>query len=231
MTKILVAEDDITLAETLTYNLRKEGYDTAVARTGLQAIVASRAEHPDLILLDLMLPEVDGFEVCRTVRAESAVPIIMLTARDSEMDSVIGLEVGADDYVSKPFRLRELLARIHANLRRVDLRANAPHRETLQYDDLEVRVEARTANRNGRALHLLPREFDLLVYLLRRPGVAVTRSQVLDDVWGDEYSGDTRTVDVHVRRLRAKIEDDPAAPQFIRTIHGVGYVFGGSEGR
>lgn len=231
MTKILVAEDDITLAETLTYNLRKEGYDTAIARTGLQAIVASRAEHPDLILLDLMLPEVDGFEVCRTVRAESAVPIIMLTARDSEMDSVIGLEVGADDYVSKPFRLRELLARIRANLRRVDLHTSEPKRETLQYDGLEVRVEARTASRHGRSLHLLPREFDLLVYFLRRPGIVVTRSQVLEDVWGDEYVGDNRTVDVHVRRLRAKIEDDPAAPRFIRTVHGVGYAFGGSEGR
>lgn len=231
MTKILVAEDDITLAETLTYNLRKEGYDTAVVRTGLQTIIASRAEHPDLILLDLMLPEVDGFEVCRTVRAESTVPIIMLTARDSEMDSVIGLEVGADDYVSKPFRLRELLARIRAHLRRADLHASEPKRETLQYDGLEVRVEARTASRRGTSLHLLPREFDLLVYFLRRPGIVVTRSQALEDVWGDEYAGDNRTVDVHVRRLRAKIEDDPAAPRFIRTVHGVGYAFGGSEGR
>lgn len=229
MTKILLAEDDVNLADTLAYNLRKEGYDTALARTGLQAIVASRAEHPDLILLDLMLPEVDGFEVCRTVRAESSVPIIMLTARDSEMDSVIGLEVGADDYVSKPFRLRELLARIRAQLRRAHMDGYVEPRHTLRYDGLEVRVEARTATCNERPLHLLPREFDLLVYFMAHPGLVLTRSRLLETVWGDDYSGDARTVDVHVRRLRSKIEFDPANPCFIRTVHGVGYAFGEME--
>jgi two-component system response regulator RegX3 len=226
MTKILLAEDDVNLAETLAYNLRREGYDTALARTGLQAIVASRAEHPDLILLDLMLPEVDGFEVCRTVRAESAVPIIMLTARDSEMDSVIGLEVGADDYVSKPFRLRELLARIRAQLRRAHMDGYTEPRHTLSHEGLEVRVEARTASCDGSPLHLLPREFDLLAYFMAHPGRVLTRSKLLEAVWGDDYSGDARTVDVHVRRLRSKIEADPANPCFIRTVHGVGYAFG-----
>lgn len=221
----------MTLAETLAYNLRKEGYDPSIARTGLQAIVAARSQRPDLILLDLMLPEVDGFEVCRTVRAESSVPIIMLTARDAEMDPVIGLEVGADDYVTKPFRLRELMARIGAALRRAGLSVAPPAPSLLQHDSLTVEVGSRTVERRGQSVHLLPREFDLLLYLMRNPGIVLTREQLLEHVWGGEYMGDGRTVDVHVRRLRAKLEDDPGKPELIRTVHGVGYIFGGRPGR
>lgn len=223
--KILVAEDDLTLAETLAYNLRTEGFEPTVTHTGLQALVATRRDHPDLILLDLMLPEMDGFEVCRIVRAESSVPIIMLTARDGETDAVVGLELGADDYVTKPFRLRELMARINAALRRAGSNPDEP--ETLASGDLIMDVAPRTVELKGREIHLLPREFDLLHYLMQNPGVVLTRSRLLETVWGPDYLGDTRTVDVHVRRLRAKIEPDDEEPRYIRTVHGVGYVFGG----
>jgi len=223
---ILVVEDDRTMAETLAYNLRNEGYQARLAYNGRDAIVAARTEEPDLILLDLMLPEVDGFEVCRTVRASSPVPIIILTARDDEMDRVLGLELGADDYVSKPFSLRELLARVRANLRRVDLSSAAPAaQESLSCEDLEVRLGPRTVERDGRMIHLLPREFDLLVYLMRNRGIVLSRNRLLEGVWGPDYLGDDRTVDVHVRRLRAKLETDPAKPELIETVHGVGYAF------
>lgn len=222
MPKILVAEDDATLVEALVYNLRREQYETVVARTGLQAIVASRAERPDLILLDLMLPEIDGFEVCRTIRAGSQVPIIMLTARDSEEDSVLGLEMGADDYVTKPFRLRELLARIKAGLRRSEV--DSVH-QILTFADVTIDPAARAVRRRGEVIHLLPREFDLLLYLARNPGVTLTRSQILEEVWDSEYLGEARTVDVHIRRLRSKLEVDPARPALIRTVHRVGYTF------
>jgi two-component system, OmpR family, response regulator RegX3 len=223
--RILVAEDDLTLAETLAYNLRTEGFEPTVTHTGLQALVATRRDRPDLILLDIMLPEMDGFEVCRIVRAESSIPIIMLTARDGETDAVVGLEMGADDYVTKPFRLRELMARINAALRRAGASLDDP--ETLTSGDLTMDVAPRSVALNGREIHLLPREFDLLHYLMQNPGVVLTRSRLLETVWGPEYLGDTRTVDVHVRRLRAKIEPDDDQPRYIRTVHGVGYVFGG----
>ena len=229
---ILVAEDDRTLAETLAYNLRQEGYEVSTARTGLEAIIAARSQKPDLILLDLMLPEIDGFEVCRTVRAESAVPIIMLTARDAEVDRVVGLELGADDYVTKPFSLRELLARIRATLRRVDLSRNTePAPEIVTYGNLEVHLGSRTVLRDGLPLQLLPREFDLLLFLMRNRGIVLTRHRLLERVWGEEYAGETRTVDVHVRRLRAKLETDPSSPQLIQTVHGVGYTFGSTPRR
>ena len=229
---ILVAEDDRTLAETLVYNLRKEGYEASIVRTGLEAIVAARSQQPDLILLDLMLPEIDGFEVCRIIRAGSPVPIIMVTARDDEVDRVLGLELGADDYVVKPFSLRELLARVRATLRRVELSSGvAPSHEDLTFGDLEVQPGPRAVFRGDRQIHLLPREFDLLLYLMRNQGIVLSRDQLLEKVWGEEYMGETRTVDVHVRRLRAKIERDPANPELIQTIHGVGYVFGGDASR
>lgn len=209
------------------YNLRKEGYEASIARTGLEAIVATRTQKPDLILLDLMLPEVDGFEVCRTVRAESPVPIIILTARDDEVDRVVGLEMGADDYVVKPFSLRELLARVRATLRRVQLsRGEQELPETLTFGDLEVWLGPRTVYRRGEPIHLLPREFDLLLCLMRNKGIVLSRDQLLQKVWSDEYTGDNRTVDVHVRRLRSKLEQDPANPELIQTVHGVGYAFG-----
>jgi DNA-binding response OmpR family regulator len=208
-TSILVAEDDRTLAETLVYNLTREGYEANIVRTGLEAVVAARSQHPDLILLDLMLPEIDGFEVCRTVRAGSAVPIIMITARDSEVDRVLGLELGADDYVVKPFSFRELLARIRATLRRVDLgNVDGGVPESVAFEDLELKPGPRTVYRAGRQIDLLPRD------------------RLLEKVWGEEYGGESRTVDVHVRRLRAKLEKDPDHPDLIQTVHGVGYVFG-----
>ncbi|GAC1514633.1 MAG: response regulator transcription factor [Chloroflexota bacterium] len=210
--RILIVEDDRTLAETLAYNLKKEGYEALVVRTGIEAIVTSRAKHPDLILLDIMLPEVDGFEVCRTVRATSTVPIIMLTARDNEVDRVLGLELGADDYVSKPFSLRELLARVRANLRRTELdKLETPLPPVLVHEAME-----------------LPREFDLLLYMMRNRAIVLSRDQLLEKVWGADYMGDSRTVDVHVRRLRSKIETDASNPALIQTVHGVGYVFGGN---
>jgi DNA-binding response OmpR family regulator len=224
---ILVAEDDRILAETLAYNLQKEGYSATIVRTGLEAIIAARSHHPDLILLDLMLPEIDGFDVCRTVRAESAVPIIILTARDGEVDRVLGLELGADDYVVKPFSLRELLARVRANLRRVELsNGGSSQPEALTFGDLEVRPGPRTVARGSEQIYLLPREFDLLLYLMRNRGIVLSRNQLLEKVWGEDYMGETRTVDVHVRRLRAKLEKDPSEPELIQTVHGVGYAFG-----
>jgi two-component system alkaline phosphatase synthesis response regulator PhoP len=226
-TTILVVEDDRILADTLVYNLRQEGYATATARTGPEAIVAARTQKPDLILLDLMLPEINGFDVCRSVRTTSTVPIIMLTARTEEADRVLGLELGADDYVVKPFSLRELLARVRAQIRRNELASTPePAPETLRYEDLEIRLGPRSAIRNQHALVMLPREFDLLTYLVRNRGIVLTREQLLDKVWGEDFTGGNRTVDVHVRRLRVKIEDDPTDPRLIRTVRSVGYIFG-----
>lgn len=227
---ILVVEDDRNLAETLVYNLRREGYSATIARTGLEALSRVRAEHPDLLLLDVMLPEMDGFEVCRAIRATSSLPIIMLSARSDEMDRVLGLELGADDYVAKPFSLRELLARVRATLRRAD---NTSPVETLpasiKAGPIEISVRAHMASRHGHDLKLLPREFNLLLYLVQHRGAVCTRDQLLFNVWGPEYYGDTRTVDVHIRRLRMKIEEDARNPVLIRTVHGIGYAFGGES--
>jgi DNA-binding response OmpR family regulator len=228
--RILVAEDDRTLAETLAYNLEREGYTAALARTGIEALSMARTQEPDLLLLDLMLPEMDGFDVCRALRSTSPVPIIMLTARDAEVDRVLGLELGADDYVTKPFSLRELLARIRAALRRVELSGGGPPLpEVIVQDGLEVWPNARTVSRDGKSVHLLPREFDLLLCLMQNRGLVLSREGLLQKVWGMDYFGDTRTVDVHVRRLRMKIERDPAHPRLIRTVHGVGYTFEGGR--
>jgi DNA-binding response OmpR family regulator len=220
---ILIVEDDRTLRETLSYNLQREGHAVVTAQDVPTAISSARRGNPDLIRLDLMLPGGSGFDVCRQVRAFSPVPIIMLTARGEDVDRVVGLEVGADDYVTKPFSLRELMARVKANLRRVDLDRSGIEEPTLSQGSLRADLAARTVQAGGRAIHLQPREFDLLIYLMRHPDAVLTRERLLRGVWGHEFVG-PRTVDVHVRRVRAKLEE-VGYPNLIRTVHGVGYAF------
>ena len=222
---VLVVDDDPTLRETLAWNLEQEGYRVVVAADGRQALERFRTDRPDLVLLDVMLPEISGVEVCRRMRVDSDVPILMLTARDSEVDKVVGLEVGADDYVTKPFSLRELQARVRALLRRADMRvpADAPG-PPVQVGAAEVDLAGRRLLRDGRAVAITPRAFDLLAFLVRHRGQAFTREQLLEHVWGYEFAGETRTVDVHVHWLRQLIEDDPARPGLLETIRGVGYV-------
>jgi DNA-binding response OmpR family regulator len=225
MKKILVVDDEPTLVATVKYNLEQEGYQAVTAADGESGLAVARAERPDLIILDLMLPGLGGLEVCRILRREMAVPILMLTAKTEEVDKVVGLELGADDYVTKPFSMRELLARIRALLRR----AEAPPAEAkvLTAGDLQVDLRRREASRQGQPLLLKPKEFDLLAFFLQNRGRAFTREQLLDQVWGYDFAGDTRTVDVHVRWLREKIEDNPAKPTRLLTVRGVGYRFEG----
>ena len=232
--RILVVEDDLTLLETLEYNLTGEGYKVITAADGLTAVEVAREEQPDLIVLDLMLPCLDGFEVCRILRREMSVPILMLTARVDEVDRVVGLEVGADDYLTKPFSMRELLARVKALLRRVRLireemagEQHRPSSEQLAYGDLVIDLDRRDVLVRGESLRLKPKEFDLLVFLARHPGMALSRDLLLQRVWGWDYGGGSRTVDVHVRWLREKVEADPANPERIVTVRGVGYCFEG----
>jgi DNA-binding response OmpR family regulator len=231
---VLVVEDDLTLLETLEYNLAAEGYEIITAADGLTALEIAREEQPDLIVLDLMLPGLDGFEVCRILRQEMNVPILMLTARADEVDRVVGLEMGADDYLTKPFSMRELLARVKALLRRVRLireelveeqgKAGA---EQLVYGDLVIDLDRRDVRVGGESIRLKPQEYELLVFLARHPGMALSRDLLLERVWGWDYAGGSRTVDVHVRWLREKIEVDPADPERIVTVRGVGYCFEG----
>jgi two-component system alkaline phosphatase synthesis response regulator PhoP len=232
MAQILVVEDEESLLQTLRYNLSRAGHEVRLSTNGLQALEMIRGNPPELVVLDLMLPGLDGVELCRAVRSDTLnpsvahVPILMLTARDEEIDKVVGLEVGADDYLTKPFSMHELLARVKAQLRRADMGATG--REvplTLGSGDLFVDVGSHRAQRDGVPLQLKRREFDLLVYLMRHPGQLQTRETLLRNVWGYEYIGDTRTVDVHVRWLRGKIEPDPGAPRRIQTVRGIGYVF------
>jgi DNA-binding response OmpR family regulator len=223
LTKILVVEDDRSLRDALSYNLRREDYTPVTAEDAPTALMAARKEKPDLILLDLMLPGGNGFDVCRDIRTFSPVPIIMLTARGEDIDRVLGLEIGADDYVTKPFALRELLARIKANLRRVDLDRGTSGEDVIENSGLKVDIPGRRVSINGSAISFQPREFDLLSFLIRHPGTVLTRARLLSSVWGHEFVGE-RTVDVHVRRVRAKLEQY-ASTEFIRTVHGVGYVF------
>jgi two-component system, OmpR family, response regulator VicR len=222
LTKILVVEDDRSLRDALAYNLRREEYTPVVAEDAPTAVMVARREKPDLVLLDLMLPGGSGFDVCRDIRAFSSAPIIMLTARGEDIDRVLGLEIGADDYVTKPFSLRELLARVKANLRRVALDSGEDVDEVLEQDGVSIHVPGRRVAANGRAVLFQPKEFDLLVYLMRHPGTVLTRPRLLSNVWGHEFVGE-RTVDVHVRRVRAKLEA-AGATDVIRTVHGVGYV-------
>lgn len=222
---ILLVEDDPTLLEAIRYNLGKEGYQVVTAVDGIQALEQARQATPDLVILDIMLPRLDGLEVCRTLRRDSSVPIIMLTAKSGETDTVLGLEMGADDYLAKPFRLRELLARVKAQLRRSEMpHAGAqPALDRVQFGRISVERESRRVFRDGKEIGLTLKEYDLLEYLRANAGKVISREVLLDKVWGYGFAGDSRTVDVHVRWLREKIEDDPANPLHIRTVRGVGY--------
>ena len=222
---ILVVDDETTLRETLVEALEVEGYRAIPAADGREALARFRAYHPDLVLLDLMLPELSGVEVCRIMRAESAVPIIMLTAKDSEVDKVVGLELGADDYVTKPFSLRELTARIRAIFRRAEQVAGAETPSPVDLGRVQVDLAGHRILRDGETLPVKPKAFDLLAFLMRHPGQVFTRDQLLELVWGYDYAGETRTVDVHVHWLRSEIEEDAGAPRFLHTVRGVGYVF------
>lgn len=222
--KVMVVEDDTTLRETLALNLRSEGYEVVEAEDGERGLDLAREAVPDLIILDVMLPKLDGLTLCRILRRESRVPIILLTARGTETDKIIGLETGADDYVVKPFSLGELLARVRAGLRRG--RSPEPATE-LSSADLRLDLLARRAYLGEAELELAPREFELLATLMKNRGAVLTRDLLLASVWGDDYLGDSRTVDVHIRWLRQKIEQDPSQPQRIVTLRGVGYRFEG----
>jgi DNA-binding response OmpR family regulator len=230
---ILIVEDEVSLQETLAYNLKKEGYRVDTAADGPSALTLARSSKPDLILLDIMLPVLDGFEVCRILRQETNVPILMLTAKDEEIDRVIGLEMGADDYLTKPFSMRELLARVKALLRRVRLDRSEYERkpesvtEVLVFDNLELDLTRRELRLDGHPLPLKPKEFELMIFLARHRGQVLTRDLLLERVWGWDFSGGSRTVDVHIRWLREKIEVEPANPSRIITVRGTGYRFEG----
>ena len=223
--KVLVVEDDPNLLDTLAYNLRKEGYRVITAADGLKAVDIARSEQPDLIILDIMLPGLSGFEVCRILRREMTVPILMLTAKDEETDKIVGLEIGADDYVTKPFSVRELLARVAAHLRRAKMAEAPTNGKTapLKIGKLEVDIARHRASLSGTGLDLSPKEFDLLAFLVRNKGLVFTREQLLEQIWGYDYTGENRTVDVHVRWLRRKIERDPSRPEYLLTVRGTGY--------
>jgi DNA-binding response OmpR family regulator len=240
--RILIVEDDVTLQETLEYNLLNQGYLVSKVDDGYEALRAARAEQPDLILLDLMLPGIDGFEVCRILRRELSVPILMLTARTEEVDKIIGLEVGADDYLTKPFSMRELVARVKALLRRVELVREdmATGQEengtagtvvaqpaTLTFGNLAIDEARREVRLDDQPVRMKPKEFDLLLYLARHRGIALSRDLILERVWGWSFDGNSRTVDVHIRWIREKIEPDPASATRILTVRGLGYRFDG----
>jgi DNA-binding response OmpR family regulator len=219
---LLIVEDEPTLRATLQYNLEREGFSVLTASRGDSGLKLAREEHPDLLLLDIMLPDMSGLEVCRMIRRESTTPILMLTARAEEMDKVVGLEVGADDYVTKPFSMRELIARVQALLRRSEATSGI-EAAVLTLGDLRVDLRRRAVTRDGVEVVFKPKEFELLVYLLRNRGRAITREEILHQVWGYEYDGDSRTIDVHMSWLRHKIETDPAKPTHLITVRGLGY--------
>lgn len=233
--KILVVDDEISLQETLSYNLKKEGYFVEVAGNGIVGLELFRASKPDLVILDVMLPGMDGFEICRTMRQESNTPVLMLTARDDEIDRVVGLEVGADDYLPKPFSMRELIARVKALLRRVRLireevgaaAQEANQTKTLVFGKLEIDINRREVRLDGKVLPFKPKEFELLTFMAQHKGRVLTRELILERVWGWGFVGDSRTVDVHIRWVREKIELDPGSPQRIITVRGAGYRFEG----
>jgi DNA-binding response OmpR family regulator len=226
MATILIVEDETTVRETLSRNLVAEGFETISAGDGVEGLRLAREREPDLIILDLMLPEMDGLSVCRVLRKESDVPIIMLTARGTEMDRITGLDMGADDYVVKPFSMGEVLARVRANLRRVDNEGRQA-RTRLQSGDVQIDLIARRVYRGDVELRLTHKEFDLLAELMRNKGAVLSRDLLLTQVWGYDYVGDSHTVDVHIRWLREKIEDNPSEPKRITTVRGVGYRFEG----
>jgi two-component system response regulator RegX3 len=223
MAKILVVEDEESLAEAISFLLSKEGFEVEIAATGPAAIESFDKGGADLILLDLMLPGLSGTEVCRQIRTKSAVPIIMLTAKDSEIDKVVGLELGADDYVTKPYSSRELIARIRAVLRRGELVDSTAETGILTVGPVRLDIDRHIISVNGEPVALPLKEFELLEFLMRNSGRVLTRMQLIDRVWGSDYVGDTKTLDVHIKRLRAKIEQDPANPGLIQTVRGMGY--------
>jgi DNA-binding response OmpR family regulator len=234
--KILVVEDEQTLQETLAYNLTRQGYEVETVGDGIKALDLARKLHPDLIILDIMLPGIDGFEVCRILRQEMTTPVLMLTARDDEIDRVVGLEVGADDYLTKPFSMRELLARVKAMLRRVRLMREEFSQTTnevsvpsqlITFGNLVIDITRREVRLNDQVIPLKPKEYELLLFLAQHRGQVLSREFILERVWGWDYIGDSRTVDVHVRWLREKIEEQPAQPMRIVTVRGAGYRFEG----
>jgi two-component system response regulator RegX3 len=224
MTRILIVEDEASFSEALAFLLSKEGFETAIAETGREALDMFNAQGADLILLDLMIPVVSGVEVCRSIRTHSQVPIIMLTAKDAEIDKVVGLEIGADDYVTKPYSSRELIARIKAVLRRGQTEDQVDYDgDLLEVGPIRLNIGKHQVFVKGNLVALPLKEFELLEFLMRNAGRVLTRSQLIDRVWGGDYYGDTKTLDVHIKRLRAKVEADPANPVLIQTIRGLGY--------
>jgi len=221
---VLVVDDDASLAEMLQIVLRQEGFSSAWCNNGARAVSMFRQEHPDLVLLDLMLPGRDGVQICRDIRSESGVPIIMLTARSDTRDVVTGLEAGADDYVSKPFKSKELIARIRTRLRRLE--TEVPVQDSYTIGDLVINTQAHSVKRGTQAINLTPLEFDLLLALARKPNQVFSRDVLLEEVWGYRHAADTRLVNVHVQRLRSKIELDPEHPQIVVTVRGIGYKAG-----
>lgn len=225
MTSILVVDDEPVIMESLAYSLRREGYEVTVSPNGLEALELFDKINPDLVVLDVMLPGIDGLEVCRRLRARSSVPIIMLTARGDEVDRILGLEIGADDYLPKPFSFRELLARIRSVVRRVVLDTQSDNLGMIKIGDLVLDPVARRVQKKQQDVQLSAREFDLLDFLMRQAGRACSRQELLNRVWGEEWSGDPRTLEVHIRWLRLKVEDDPTNPVYIQTVRGYGYRF------
>lgn len=237
--KVLVVEDEPSLLDTLEYSLQRQGYEVATASDGHKALEIAREQVPDLVLLDVMLPGMDGFEVCRILRKETSVPILMLTARADEVDKIVGLEVGADDYLTKPFSMRELMARVKALLRRVRMDKEEAAVESTEagdtgrtkerfvFDDLLIDLDRHEVKVRGKSVHVKPKEYELLVFLARNRGIVLSRDLILERVWGWDYDGGSRTVDVHVRWLREKIEPEPAQPFRIVTVRGIGYRFEG----
>ncbi|GAB3968442.1 MULTISPECIES: response regulator [Plantactinospora] len=225
MARVLVVEDEESFSDALSYLLRKEGFEVSAAATGTAALTEFDRTGADIVLLDLMLPEMSGTEVCRQLRQRSQVPIIMVTARDSEIDKVVGLEIGADDYVTKPYSPRELVARVRAVLRRRGNETVEPGTPTLTAGPVRMDIERHVVTVDGSPVQLPLKEFELLELLLRNAGRVLTRGQLIDRVWGADYVGDTKTLDVHVKRLRSKVEPEPSAPRFIVTVRGLGYKF------
>lgn len=225
--RVLVIEDEEPLADSIKYNLELEGYAVDVAHGGNQGLRQFKDWRPSLVLLDVMLPEISGLDLCRMMRAESDVPIIMITARDSEADKVTGLELGADDYVTKPFSMRELLARVRANLRRGGMPVGGLDEtsEILEGGPVKVDIGRHEVMVDGELVELRPREFELLAAFLRNRGMLMTRDRLIDEVWGMDYFGDTKTLDVHIKRVRKKIEPDPKAPRYLVTVRGLGYKY------
>jgi DNA-binding response OmpR family regulator len=229
LTRIMLVDDEPLITDSLTYSLQREGFDVRSVGDGSIALQAIEEYQPNLVVLDIMLPGMSGLEICRRLRAQSTIPVIMLTARGEEFDRVLGLEVGADDYLAKPFSFRELLARIRAVLRRVELDRQSIQFKSIDIGNISLDIIARRVIKDGKEIQFSAREFDLLAVLMKHSGQALSREDLLNQVWGDAWYGDPRTLDVHVRWLRMKIEEDPASPVYIQTVRGHGYRFVGPE--